>query len=39
MNPTLDQTYEMLEDFFKEMAELFPDPYMHFGGDEVMPHV
>jgi hexosaminidase len=36
MNPTLDKTYEMLQDFFNEMAALFPDPYMHFGGDEVL---
>lgn len=35
MNPTLDETYNMLQDFFNEMAALFPDPYMHFGGDEV----
>jgi len=36
MNPTLDETYTMLQEFFNEMAALFPDPYMHFGGDEVI---
>ncbi len=38
-NPTLDPTnedlYVLLDDFFGEMAELFPDDYLHIGGDEV----
>lgn len=33
-NPTLEKTYEFLDAFFKEMAQLFPDEYMHIGGDE-----
>ncbi len=33
-NPTIDKTYEFLDKFFKEMSALFPDEYMHVGGDE-----
>ncbi len=33
-NPTLDKTYEFFDAFFKEMAGLFTDDYMHIGGDE-----
>ena len=37
-NPTLDPTreevYQFLDAFFGEMAALFPDQYMHIGGDE-----
>lgn len=37
-NPTLDpskeETYTFLSIFFKEMAVLFPDQYIHIGGDE-----
>ena len=35
LNPTLKKTYKFLEKFFKEMVTLFPDEYMHIGGDEV----
>jgi hexosaminidase len=34
MDPTRDSTYKFLERFVGEMAEIFPDPYMHIGGDE-----
>lgn len=34
MNPTRDETYHFLDKFFKEMADLFPDEYIHIGGDE-----
>jgi hexosaminidase len=34
MNPTRKKTYEFLDKFFKEMSALFPDEYMHIGGDE-----
>lgn len=34
MDPTNDKTYKLLKVFFKEMAGLFPDAYMHIGGDE-----
>jgi hexosaminidase len=37
MDPTREGTYEFLEAFLAEMTALFPDPYFHIGGDEVMP--
>jgi len=33
-NPVKEETYEFLDKFFKEMSGLFPDEYMHIGGDE-----
>jgi hexosaminidase len=35
MNPTNEQLYKLLDGFLGEMAALFPDAYMHIGGDEV----
>jgi hexosaminidase len=34
LDPTNEKTYKLLEPFFDEMAALFPDAYMHIGGDE-----
>ncbi len=34
LDPTNEKTYKILEVFFKEMSELFPDAYLHIGGDE-----
>jgi hexosaminidase len=34
LDPTNEQTYKLLEGFFSEMTALFPDKYMHIGGDE-----
>lgn len=34
MNPVKEEVYQFLDMFFKEMSELFPDEYMHIGGDE-----
>ena len=34
LDPTREQTYKFLETFLGEMASLFPDAYMHVGGDE-----
>jgi len=34
MNPIKESTYKFLDMFFKEMAALFPDEYIHIGGDE-----
>jgi hexosaminidase len=34
LDPTREQTYKFLDEFFGEMAALFPDAYMHIGGDE-----
>jgi hexosaminidase len=36
-DPTNDKVYKFFDKFFKEMAGLFPDPYVHIGGDEVNP--
>jgi hexosaminidase len=35
MDPTRDKTYKVLDKFLGEMAKLFPDAYVHIGGDEV----
>jgi hexosaminidase len=34
LDPTREQTYKFLDAFLGEMARLFPDAYMHIGGDE-----
>jgi hexosaminidase len=34
MDPTRETTYEFLDVFLGEMAELFPDQFIHIGGDE-----
>jgi hexosaminidase len=36
-NPADERVYGFFDKFFKEMAALFPDAYMHIGGDEVNP--
>ncbi len=33
-NPVIEETYQFLDKFFAEMSQLFPDEYMHIGGDE-----
>jgi hexosaminidase len=33
-NPANEETYRFLDAFFKEMSALFPDEYIHIGGDE-----
>jgi hexosaminidase len=35
MDPSNEQLYKLLDGFLGEMAALFPDAYMHIGGDEV----
>jgi hexosaminidase len=37
MDPASEGTYEFLDAFLSEMANLFPDRYFHIGGDEVEP--
>jgi len=34
IDPTREETYKFLTSFLAEMAEIFPDQYMHIGGDE-----
>jgi hexosaminidase len=34
LDPTREQTYKFLDTFIAEMAALFPDEYLHIGGDE-----
>ncbi len=33
-DPTKEETYNFFNDFFKEICSLFPDAYVHIGGDE-----
>jgi len=35
MDPTREETYAFVEAFLAEMKDLFPDDYVHIGGDEV----
>jgi hexosaminidase len=37
-NPADERVYPFFDAFLKEMAGLFPDPYLHIGGDEVEGH-
>jgi hexosaminidase len=34
LDPTNEATYALLQDFLGEMAALFPDAFVHIGGDE-----
>lgn len=34
LDPTRESTYRLLDGFLGEMAAIFPDAYMHIGGDE-----
>jgi hexosaminidase len=37
LDPTREEVYAFLDRFLGEMAALFPDAYLHIGGDEVTP--
>ncbi len=34
LDPTREEVYQFLDGFLSEMAALFPDAYLHIGGDE-----
>jgi hexosaminidase len=36
LDPSRESTFAFLDRFLGEMADLFPDPYFHIGGDEVL---
>ena len=38
MDVSLPSTYEFLDGFFREVTQLFPDRYVHIGGDECVPY-
>ena len=35
INPILDTRWTFLDDFFGDVSRVFPDKYVHVGGDEV----
>ncbi len=35
MDPTKEYVYSVLNTLFAELADVFPDDYVHLGGDEV----
>jgi hexosaminidase len=37
LDPSKEEVYRFVEAFWTEMAALFPDAYVHIGGDEVTP--
>jgi len=39
MDASKEGTYDFLDGFIGEMTQLFPDPYFHIGGDEVIARI
>jgi len=35
LDPTIDETYTFLENLYAEVGSIFPDKFVHVGGDEV----
>ena len=35
LDPTRAATYDLLRELIQELVEVFPDQYLHLGGDEV----
>lgn len=35
INPILNTTWTFMKAFYEELAAVFPDDYIHLGGDEV----
>lgn len=35
LNPTIPQVYDFVENIYREVTTLFPDDFIHIGGDEV----
>lgn len=38
LDPSNEQVYSFLQQLLAEVADVFPDPYLHIGGDEVLPN-
>lgn len=36
LDVTLDKTYKLVKEVFAEIFDIFPDPIVHLGGDEVV---
>ena len=36
LDVTLDKTYKLVKEVFAEVFDIFPDPLVHLGGDEVV---
>ncbi|WP_102795163.1 family 20 glycosylhydrolase [Bowmanella denitrificans] len=37
LDPSNPEVYQFIDTLVAEIAELFPDPYLHIGGDEINP--
>lgn len=35
LDPSLDQSYEVAKGIYSDIQDMFPDPWIHMGGDEV----